>query len=180
MDPGSHLIARSKVGGKRPDGGDFKFDSRSWCLGHGNSHRHSQAEQGRKRSHMFRILGPARKCSTKLLRSARVGSSMMIRFTLLTIVCAAFASAGQFGEKKIDKGLNLTPDQQTQVRAAYKESKTGRKGLAQQARGLRGQLQDAIHVNDSAKIDAVSKDLGQVQGEKQALRAKTNAKIYSV
>ncbi len=79
---------------------------------------------------------------------------------------------------RVAANLNLTPEQQDKIRAAFDEAAAFRKGMVERGSELRGQLAAAVKAGDEAQIDKISQDLGQFLQHQIAFQAKTVAKVY--
>jgi Spy/CpxP family protein refolding chaperone len=110
---------------------------------------------------------------------------MKIRSIFLSFLAAGILSAQpaqhrgwQFQNLTAD--LNLTADQQTQVRSIFQGQAAQTKALAQQARDQRVALEAAIKSGATDQIDKITQDGAQLQAQMAANRAKNLAKFYSV
>lgn len=74
--------------------------------------------------------------------------------------------------------LGLTAEQQNTIHTARSEAAVQSKGLRDQAKSLRQELQAAIKAGDTAKIDSLAPSIAQVEAQLTAIDAKTQAKIY--
>ena len=75
---------------------------------------------------------------------------------------------------------NLTPDQQTQVRAILKESREHNKALATQFREERMALVNAIKSDSLGQIDRITKQNVDMNTQMAANHMKTVARIYAI
>ena len=85
---------------------------------------------------------------------------------------------GPNAERRLTRALSLNSQQQNQLHTVLEEEKVTAKGLAEKTQDLRQQLGEAIRAGDEGKIDQVSRDLGQVTQQRQAITAKTLARFY--
>jgi len=81
---------------------------------------------------------------------------------------------------RVAADLNLTADQQAQIRAAFKAAAEFRTGMVGRGRDLRNQLAAAIKAGDQAKVEKASQDLGELLQQQIAFQAKTIAKVYAL
>jgi len=81
---------------------------------------------------------------------------------------------------RIAADLNLTADQQTKIRDAFREAAEARRGVVEQTRDLRKQLVAAVKANDQPMIDQISGALGKILETQLAFQANTVAKVYGL
>jgi Spy/CpxP family protein refolding chaperone len=111
---------------------------------------------------------------------------MKIRSLLLTLLAAGILSAqpakpahGQHHGKMMQE-LNLTADQQTQVRAIFKDQRAQTKDLVQKLRDERTAMAAAVKSGATDQIDKIAQDSAQIRAQLTAARAKSMAKVYTL
>lgn len=82
--------------------------------------------------------------------------------------------------QRLTAGLNLTVEQQNQVKAILDQSREQRKALQPKLREEHSALREAVKSDSEAKIDQITKEYAQVNAEAAAMHQKTMAKIYAV
>jgi len=75
--------------------------------------------------------------------------------------------------------LNLTPDQESQFQATMQNLRASAQPVRQQLKQLRAQMFQAIQANNTAQIDQISAQEGNLRGQLAAMRNEAFAKIYS-
>lgn len=75
--------------------------------------------------------------------------------------------------------LNLTPVQQTQVRAILRESREHNKALSAKFRQERMALREAVKADAVAQIDHITQQNAQLNAQVTANHLKTMAKVYA-
>src|SRR5258708_1260648 len=76
--------------------------------------------------------------------------------------------------------LNLTADQQTQIRAIFKDQAAQSKDLRQKLHDQHTALAAAVKSGSNDQIDKIAQDMAPLQAQMTAARAKSLAKVYSV
>jgi Spy/CpxP family protein refolding chaperone len=79
----------------------------------------------------------------------------------------------------IAKYLNLTEAQKEQAKAELQAARTTARPMRQQLRQVRQEMFQAIRANDTAKIQQLSAQEGNLKGQLTAVRDEAFAKIYS-
>jgi len=87
---------------------------------------------------------------------------------------------GPGGEDRAFADLGLTAEQQNAIHTAREDAKVQSKGIADQVRTLRTQLNDAVKANNVGAIDSLARQIADQEGQMMAIDAKAEAKIYSV
>ncbi len=82
--------------------------------------------------------------------------------------------------RRMLQALNLTPDQQTQAKAIFQQTRQSVQPIAQQAKQNRQALADAVKANDTAKIQQLATQQGNLQGQLLTLRSESMAKFYNI
>lgn len=82
--------------------------------------------------------------------------------------------------QRMTRRLNLTPDQQVQVKAILKNARQENKAFAPQLREERMALHSAIRSDSLAQIDRVTQQNSNVNEKAAANHLKAVAKIYSI
>lgn len=82
--------------------------------------------------------------------------------------------------QRLTASLNLTADQQNQVKAILKDSQSEAKSLRAQLKDQRAALESAVKSDSSQQIDEITQKSAQVNAQIRAVRAKAMAKIYAV
>jgi Spy/CpxP family protein refolding chaperone len=77
-------------------------------------------------------------------------------------------------------GLNLTPDQQKQVRDIFGQSRPQMKALAPKFREERAAMAGAVKSDSENQIDQVAQQQAQLRAQMEAIHAKTLAKFYAI
>ena len=93
------------------------------------------------------------------------------------LVCAQ-GPGGRRGPDREAALLGLTAEQQNLAHTARSEAAVQSKGLRDQVRTLRQELNAAIKAGDTGKIDSLSPNIAQLEGQLMAIDAKMQAKIY--
>jgi Spy/CpxP family protein refolding chaperone len=78
------------------------------------------------------------------------------------------------------RALNLTDAQKQQAQTIFQQTKQNVQPLAQQAKQNRQALADAVKANDTAKIQQLATQQGNLQGQLLTLRSESTAKFYSI
>jgi Spy/CpxP family protein refolding chaperone len=84
------------------------------------------------------------------------------------------------GMARLTAGLNLTPDQQKQVRDIFGQSRTQMKTLAPKFREERAAMAGAVKSDSENQIDQVAQQQAQLRAQMEAIHAKTLAKFYAI
>jgi Spy/CpxP family protein refolding chaperone len=82
--------------------------------------------------------------------------------------------------QRMTKDLNLTADQQNQVKNILQSSREQTKALQPKLREERSALRDAVKTDAEQKIDQITRQNAELNAEASAIHAKTMAKIYTV
>ena len=77
------------------------------------------------------------------------------------------------------QALNLTPDQKQQAKSIFQQNRQQMEPLLQQAKQNREALSAAIKANDTAQIQQLSTQQGNLQGQVVAMRSASMAKFYA-
>ncbi|RPJ85020.1 MAG: periplasmic heavy metal sensor [Acidobacteria bacterium] len=80
---------------------------------------------------------------------------------------------------RLARQLGLTQDQRAEIRTVMESHRVEAKALADKGQPTRQQLHDAIVSNNTAGIDALAQQLGQLQAETAKLRARVRAEVLS-
>jgi Spy/CpxP family protein refolding chaperone len=76
--------------------------------------------------------------------------------------------------------LNLTADQQTQVKAIFDQERLASEPLRAQLNSLHTSVEAAVKANDAAQITQLSHTLGGLMGQMEAIRLQAQAKVYAL
>jgi Spy/CpxP family protein refolding chaperone len=76
--------------------------------------------------------------------------------------------------------LNLTPDQQNQARAIFKQSRASAKMLAPKLRDERVALKTAVRTDNEGQVDQILNQDSQLNAQARAIHAKAMAKFYQI
>lgn len=104
---------------------------------------------------------------------------------LIGLICVgtslvyAQGPGGRRGPDRESAMLGLTAEQQNLAHTARSEAAVQSKGLRDQVKTLRQELNAAIKAGDSAKIDSLAPNIAQLEGQLLAIDAKTQSKIYA-
>ena len=90
------------------------------------------------------------------------------------------AGARQGMLQRMTKDLNLTADQQSQVKNILQSSREQTKAIQPKLREERSALRDAVKSDSEQKIDQITRQNAELNAEAAAIHAKTMAKIYTV
>jgi len=115
----------------------------------------------------------------------------MKMFRKQLLACAALAALGTLGLcaqpafrhrgfTKMATALNLTPDQQTQTKAIFRESHQSARQVRQQLMQTRKDLQAAIQSGNADQIQQLSASQGTEMGQLAAIRATATSKVYKI
>jgi Spy/CpxP family protein refolding chaperone len=78
------------------------------------------------------------------------------------------------------KDLNLTPDQQTKVRAIFADTHQRAQALEPKMREEREALKTAVKAGDDREIDRILHQNAQLNADFQAMHVKAMAKVYAM
>jgi Spy/CpxP family protein refolding chaperone len=104
---------------------------------------------------------------------------------LIGVICVgtglmyAQGPGGRRGPGREAAQLGLTAEQQNLVHTARAEADVQSKGLRDQVKTLRQELTAAIKAGDTGKIDSLTPNIAQLEGQLMSIDAKTQAKIYA-
>jgi len=84
------------------------------------------------------------------------------------------------GMGRLSERLNLTPDQQQQVRGFFRQAAEAAKPIRSQLREQRSALQMAVKANSEQQIDQLTRQSADLRAQMQAIHAKAMAKVYSI
>jgi Spy/CpxP family protein refolding chaperone len=76
--------------------------------------------------------------------------------------------------------LSLTPDQQNQARAIFRQSRASVKMLAPKLRDERVALKTAVRTDNEVQIDRILQQDSQLNAQARAIHAKAMAKFYQI
>ena len=83
--------------------------------------------------------------------------------------------------QRLNRLLNLTPDQKVQAKTIFQGARTTAQPLRQQMRDARLALANAVKSNaPDAQIDQLSNNTGTLAAQLTALRAKSFEKFYNI
>ena len=91
------------------------------------------------------------------------------------------ANRQEWMQRRFDRmsaALNLTDAQKTQAQAILKGAHENAKQFSAQLKQNRQALSEAVKANDSAQIERLSAENGQLTGKMMAMRTEAFAKIY--
>jgi Spy/CpxP family protein refolding chaperone len=74
--------------------------------------------------------------------------------------------------------LGLSATQQNTIHTVMADAQVQSKGLREQSRTLRDQLNAAVKAGDEGKIDQVTRDMANLDAQMNSIEAKAQAKIY--
>ncbi|MFB3855581.1 MAG: Spy/CpxP family protein refolding chaperone [Vicinamibacterales bacterium] len=80
---------------------------------------------------------------------------------------------------RLARQLELTETQRAEIRTVMESHRTEARALAEKGQPIRQQLHDAVVSNNTAAIDSLARELGQLQAENAKLRAKVRAEVLS-
>lgn len=110
----------------------------------------------------------------------------MKKLGVLILAAAMFCGVSGYANAKGGKGNGvghymeqLTPEQQNQAKAIFEEGKTGSQGLREEIAAKKAELDGVMKSAnpDLARIEALSKELGQLRGKELAARMDTAEKL---
>ena len=81
---------------------------------------------------------------------------------------------------RLTRALNLTPDQQTKVKAIFADARQRREALAPKMREERAALKTAVQKGDDREIDRILHQNAQLNADVRALHVKAMAKVYAL
>ncbi len=81
--------------------------------------------------------------------------------------------------RRLTNRLNLTADQQAQVKAIFADSRQQAKALAPQLRDERAALKAAVRSGSESQIDQITAKNAQLNSQIEALHVKAMAKVYA-
>ena len=121
---------------------------------------------------------------------SRLSTLLPMTFVLAFAVQAQPPGRGQQKGERPDPGarmetfitrmLQLDATQQNQLHTYLEESRVASQSLRDQVPDLRKSLMAAIKANDSAQIDSLTTQIGNLDQQLSAIRAKAAAKIYAI
>jgi Spy/CpxP family protein refolding chaperone len=82
--------------------------------------------------------------------------------------------------QRLSERLNLTPDQQKQIRAMFRGAYAQAKPLRAQLHQERASLAMAVKTDSEQQIDQITRQNADVLAQLQAIHAKTMAKVFSI
>jgi Spy/CpxP family protein refolding chaperone len=82
--------------------------------------------------------------------------------------------------QRLSRRLNLTPDQQKQARAMFRDAFMQAKPLRAQMHQERASLNMAVKADSEQQIDQITHQNADVLAQLQAIHAKSMAKFYSI
>jgi len=83
-------------------------------------------------------------------------------------------------ERFLTRSLQLDASQQNQLHTFIEENRVATQSLRDQMPDLRKGLMEAIKANNTAQIDTLTTQMGNIEQQLSAARAKTAAKFYAV
>lgn len=93
---------------------------------------------------------------------------------------APHARAGDRMMQRLTAQLSLTPDQQAQAKAIFKDSRQQAQALMPQLKQERQAMASAVKSDNEAQIDQLSQQNSQLNAQVRAIHAKARAKFYAV
>jgi Spy/CpxP family protein refolding chaperone len=120
---------------------------------------------------------------TKLMAMGAMAAAMALAQTTATSTTAPPAAGKGLKaqiEKRLIKALDLTDAQKQQAKTILQATKQQAQPLAQQAQQDRQALSAAVQAGDTAKIQAISTELGTVQGQLLAVRSQGRAQLFAL
>lgn len=85
-----------------------------------------------------------------------------------------------YATRHLSRELNLTPDQQTKVKAIFADARQRGQALAPKMREERAALKTAIKKGDDRDIDRILHQDAQLNADFGAVRIKAMAKVYAI
>jgi Spy/CpxP family protein refolding chaperone len=82
--------------------------------------------------------------------------------------------------QRLTRRLHLTPDQQSQVTAIFRQSHEQAKSLRAKMREEHMALSNAVKSDSEQQIDKITRQNADVMAQVQAIRAKAMAKVYAL
>jgi Spy/CpxP family protein refolding chaperone len=90
------------------------------------------------------------------------------------------ARRSSYRTQHLTQALNLTPDQQTKVKAIFADERQRREALAPKMREERAALKTAMQKGDDREIDRIVHQNAQLNADVKALHVKAMAKVYAL
>ena len=90
------------------------------------------------------------------------------------------ARRSDYRTQHLTQELNLTPDQQTKVKAIFADERQRREALAPKMREERAALKTAMQKGDDQEIDRIVHQNAQLNADVKALHVKAMAKVYAL
>jgi Spy/CpxP family protein refolding chaperone len=84
-----------------------------------------------------------------------------------------------FGHQQMMKALNLTPEQQQQVKTIFGDARQKAQPIRQEMQQNREALHAAVKANNTAEIERLSAQQGNLKGKTLAIRSEAMAKFYA-
>jgi Spy/CpxP family protein refolding chaperone len=85
-----------------------------------------------------------------------------------------------YAARHLTRALNLTPDQQTKVKAIFADARQRREALAPKIRQERAALKMALQKDNDQEIDRILHQNAQLNADVRALHVKAMAKVYAL
>ena len=93
---------------------------------------------------------------------------------------APHARVGDRMMQRLTAQLNLTPDQQAQAHAIFKNSRQQAQALRPQLQQERQAMSNAVKSDNEAQIDQLTQQNSQLNGQLRAIHAKARAQFYAL
>ena len=90
------------------------------------------------------------------------------------------AGRSGYAARHLTRALNLTPDQQTKVKAIFADARQRREALAPKMREEHAALKTAVQKGDDREIDRILHQNAQLNADVRALHVKAMAKVYAL
>ncbi len=85
-----------------------------------------------------------------------------------------------FGDQKMVEALNLTPAQKQQAETIFGDARQKAQPIRQEMRQNREALTAAVKANNTAQIERLSVQQGNLMGKSLAIRTQARAKFYTI
>ncbi|HEY6345340.1 MAG TPA: Spy/CpxP family protein refolding chaperone [Bryobacteraceae bacterium] len=90
------------------------------------------------------------------------------------------AARSDYAARHLTRALNLTPDQQTKVKAIFADARQRREALAPKMREERAALKTAVQKGDDREIDRILHQNAQLNADVRAVHVKAMARVYTL
>ena len=115
-----------------------------------------------------------------ILRRALTAGSVCVLAAGLSFAQGPYPRGGHDPVSMMATHLNLTTDQQAQVKTIFDQARTEAEPLRTQAESLKSSIDAAVKANDTAKITQLATTRGALMGQMEAIHLQAQAKIYQL